>query len=39
VTPAEAARLLREAFLVHWYVVGRGVARLTRNRATLARIS
>jgi hypothetical protein len=39
VTPSEAARLLREAFLLHWYVVGRGFARLTRNRAMLARIS
>ena len=38
-TPSAALRLLREALFLHWYVVGRGFARLTGNRAMLARIS
>ncbi|MBW8269209.1 YdcF family protein [Caldovatus aquaticus] len=37
-TPATLARLAREAFLVHWYVVGRGFARLVNHRGMLARI-
>jgi uncharacterized SAM-binding protein YcdF (DUF218 family) len=37
--PADIARLAREAFLIHWYVVGRGFARLAGNRRMLARIS
>jgi uncharacterized SAM-binding protein YcdF (DUF218 family) len=37
--PLEAARLLREAFLVHWYLVGSSYARLTGDRAMLARIA
>lgn len=36
--PAALARLLREAGLLHWYLVGSAFARLTRNRAMLARI-
>jgi uncharacterized SAM-binding protein YcdF (DUF218 family) len=36
--PRLLLRLGVEAFLVHWYVVGRGFARLTRNRGMLARI-
>jgi len=32
-------RLPAEAFLLHWYVVGRGFARATGNRRMLARIS
>lgn len=35
----EAWRLLMEAFLLHWYRVGRGFATLTRNRRMLRRIS
>lgn len=36
--PAVLAPLLREAFFLHWYVVGRTFARLTRHRGMLARI-
>ncbi len=35
----EWLRLPAEAFLLHWYVVGRGFARLTRNRRMLRRIA
>ena len=31
--------MLHEAFLIHWYLTGRTVARWTRNRRMLARIS
>ena len=34
----ELRRLPVEAFLLHWYAVGRGFATLTRNRAMLRRI-
>lgn len=37
--PREWRRLPAEAFLLHWYVVGRGFARATGNRRMLARIS
>lgn len=37
-TPAMLARLALEAFFVHWYVVGRGFARLISHRGMLARI-
>jgi uncharacterized SAM-binding protein YcdF (DUF218 family) len=32
-------RFLVEGFLLHWYLVGRGFARLTANRRMLSRIS
>jgi len=35
----ELARLPVEAFLLHWYLVGRCFARLTRNRRMLRRIA
>jgi uncharacterized SAM-binding protein YcdF (DUF218 family) len=35
----EWRRLAVEAFLLHWYVVGRGFARLTGNARMLARIT
>ncbi|WP_017940630.1 MULTISPECIES: YdcF family protein [unclassified Thioalkalivibrio] len=34
-----AARLAREAWMLHWYHVGRGFARLIRHRGMLERIS
>lgn len=37
--PREWRRLPAEAFLLHWYVVGRSFARMTGNRRMLARIS
>jgi len=37
--PGVLARLAAEAFLFHWYVVGRGFARLVGHRGMLARIS
>lgn len=37
--PREWRRLPAEAFLLHWYVVGRSFARATGNRRMLARIS
>lgn len=37
-TPSLLARLAAEAFLVHWYVVGRGFARLINHQGMLARI-
>ncbi len=38
-TPGLAIRLAGEAFYLHWYWVGKGWSRLTRNRKSLARIS
>jgi len=38
-SPRQAARLLQEAYLLHWYHVGRTWSRLTRNQRMLARIS
>ncbi|PKM42532.1 MAG: hypothetical protein CVV05_18375 [Gammaproteobacteria bacterium HGW-Gammaproteobacteria-1] len=38
-SPALAGHLLREAFYVHWYLTGSRWARLTRDRASQARIS
>lgn len=37
--PRALPRLLREAFLLHWYLVGRACARLAGRRGMLARIS
>jgi uncharacterized SAM-binding protein YcdF (DUF218 family) len=37
--PAGLRRLPVEAFLLHWYLVGRAFARATRNRRMLARIA
>jgi uncharacterized SAM-binding protein YcdF (DUF218 family) len=34
----DLARLVREGFLLHWYVTGRWVSRVFRRRAWLARI-
>jgi uncharacterized SAM-binding protein YcdF (DUF218 family) len=36
--PGVLARIAAEAFLVHWYLVGRGFARLVNHRGMLARI-
>jgi uncharacterized SAM-binding protein YcdF (DUF218 family) len=38
-SPALAGHLLREAFYIHWYLTGSRWARLTRDRASQARIS
>jgi uncharacterized SAM-binding protein YcdF (DUF218 family) len=38
-SPQEVVRLLCEAYLLHWYYVGRSWSRLTRNQRALARIS
>lgn len=37
--PVLLRRLPVEAFLLHWYLVGRAFARVTRNRRMLARIA
>ena len=38
-SPRIALQLVREAYFLHWYWVGKGWSRLTRNRKSLARIS
>lgn len=38
-TPACAGKMVLEAFFLHWYVVGRTVARVTRHRGMLGRIT
>lgn len=38
-SPRTCLQLLREAYFLHWYHVGRGLARLLRSRRMLARIS
>jgi len=38
-SPALVGHLLRETFYIHWYLIGSRWARLTRDRASQARIS
>ncbi|WP_421880611.1 YdcF family protein [Pacificispira sp.] len=38
-TPGMVRRLLLEAFFIHWYVVGKTLARLLRHESMLSRVS
>ncbi len=38
-TMTSVGQVVREAYYLHWYHVGRHWSRLTRNRKSLARIS
>lgn len=39
VTPSCTAKMVLEAFFLHWYIVGRTVARVLRHRGMLGRIT
>lgn len=39
ITPGMVRRLLLEAFFIHWYVVGKTLARLLRHESMLSRVS
>ena len=38
-TPPVVGKVMLEAFFIHWYLVGRAVARVLRHRGMLARIT